>query len=142
MVLKRPVNWNGNTVTIENVVRTGVSVDPVFKTPVNKKLRTTVHTYNAQINLGTKEQDRKMRTLSGDRPNTTGHIVLRTCDLAPHTALPRPEKGWKITALYAGTPLEETVDWLIEEVRLESPLRGQPLLVYCEFEHNRDRSRS
>ncbi len=140
-ILRRPRNFNAVTVKIAELVRTGPTIDPVFKTAVNVKIRKIVRTYRAQVNLGNKEQDRKVRTTSGDRPATEGHLVLRTIDLAPNTSLPKPEKGWQIIELFADTDQAQTVDYLIEEVRHESQLRGRPLLIYCPFEHNRDRSR-
>jgi len=139
MVLKRPRFWNGTAVRVSTLVRTGPSVDDHFRTPRSQKRREVSHLYNAQINFGRKEQDAKFRTDSGDRAQTAAHIVLRTCDLAPYTALPKPEKGWKITVIYEGENEEQAVDYLIEEVRVESPLRGRPLLVYCQFEEDRDR---
>ena len=140
-ILRRPVNWNPVTVKIAELVRTGPTIDPVFRAPVNTKIRKVVHTYKAQVNLGNKQQDKKFRTASGDRPTTEGHIVLRTVDLAPNTPLVKPQKGWQIIALYADTDQELEVDYLIEEVRYESPLRGRPLLIYATFQLNRDRSR-
>jgi len=139
VVAKRPRFWNGNAVRISTLVRTGPSIDPHFKTPRSQKRREVEHLYSAQINFGRKDQDAKFRTDSGDRPDTTAHIVLRTCDLAPYTTLPRPEKGWKIKMLYEGQPEAQAVDYLIEQVRVESPLRGRPLLIYCEFLKDRDR---
>ena len=88
-----------------------------------------------------KDQDHKMRTTSGDRPQTNGWLVFRTFDLAPNSALPKPQNGWQIVELFSGTDQAQTVDYLIEEVRHESQLRGRPLLLYAEFQHNRDRSR-
>jgi hypothetical protein len=114
-------------------------VDEHFRTPRSQKRREVSYLYSAQINFGRKEQEAKLRTDAGDRAETDAHIVLRTCDLAPYTSLPRPETGWKITVIYEGENEEQAVDYLIEEVRVESPLRGRPLLVYCRFEHNRDR---
>ena len=140
MVLGRPFNWNPVGVRIVDLTRSGPTVDPVFKTPVNIKARPQAYDYKAQVNLGRKAQDRKFRTASGDRPQTNAHLVFRTKDLAPYTALPIPQKGWKITALYAGELDEIVVDYLIEEIRYESPLRGRPLLIYVEFSENKDRS--
>jgi hypothetical protein len=139
VVSKRPRFWNGNAVRISSLVRTGPSVDEHFKGPRSQKRREVSYLYNAQINFGRKDQDSKFRTDAGDRAETSAHVVLRTCDLAPHTALPRPEKGWKVTAIYVGESEEQATDYLIEEVRVESPLRGRPLLVYCVFAENRDR---
>ena len=138
-ILRRPINWNPCLVKIADLTRTGPTIDPVFRVAVNAKERNVVRTYSAQVNLGAKTQDAKRRTASGDRPATNAHLVLRTLDLAPNTALPKPEKGWKIVALYVGTDQEMVVDYLIEEVRHESPLRSRPLLIYVEFNKDRDR---
>ena len=141
MALDRPRNWNPSSVRIESLTRTGPTIDPVFRVPLQQKSHPDSYDYPAQINLKRKDQDRKNRTDAGDRALTRGYIILRTKDLAPRTELPIPQKGWKVTALYAGTELEVAVDWKLEEVRYESPLRGLPLLIYCEFEMDRDRSR-
>jgi hypothetical protein len=116
-------------------------VDPVFRTSLNRKVRAATYEYNAQINLGKKAQDRKERVDTGDRTSTRGWLVLRTHDLAAASSPPKPEKGWKIVAIYVGTDQEQEVDYLIEEVRHESPYRGRPLLVYLDFEQNREKAR-
>lgn len=136
-----PAKWNPVAVEVTHVDVAATPTDPVFKNPVNRKARPTTTTYQAQVNSGNKTFERRFRTLMGDRPATKAreHIVIRTCDLAPNTPLPRPSKGDRITKLYKGTPNEEVVDFLIEEVRPESPLNGIPLLVYCEFERDREK---
>lgn len=137
----QPYQWNPVQVTVTHVDVSATPLDPVFKNPVNRKARPSSTTYAAQINFGLKVDERRFRTLMGDRPMTKARarIVLRTCDLVPNTLLPRPKKGDKITTLYVGTANEEAVDYLIEEVRPESPLNGIPLLIYCEFERDRER---
>lgn len=139
MALRRPFHWN--PVTVQIAALDDVQVfDPVFKTPINQKKRTTVRLYQAQVNFGRNQQDRRVRFEAGDRPDTTAHLVMRTCDLAPNVAaLPKPKKGWKITGLYMGTHQEQVVDYLIEQIRHESPLRGAPLLIYVEFRENVER---
>lgn len=140
-VVKRPRFWNPVAVVVRELDRDVSNIDPVFKTPINRKTRIQEHVYNAQVNLGRKAQDRKGRVETGDRPETRGWLVMRTLDLVPNSDLPKPQKGWKIVKLYAGTDQELHVDYLIEEVRHESPLRGRPLLLYVEFELNRERGR-
>jgi hypothetical protein len=127
---------------VVDLVTSGPTIDPVFRSPTVKKVRPTSYVYSAQVNLGSKDQDKKARTETGDRPRTRGHLVFRTRDLAPNTTLPKPKKGWQVKTLFVGTDQEQAVDWLIEEVRIESPLRGRPLLVYCELEMDRDRGHS
>lgn len=141
MVTKLPRNWNPVSVKIRAIDRDPTNYDPVFKVPINRKVRQTEYVYRAQINLGSKAQERKGREDTGDRPDTTGHLILRTCDLAPHSPLPKPEKGWMIVAIYADTDQEQSVEYLIEEVRHESPLRGRPLLIYCPFMDNIEKAR-
>lgn len=134
-----PARWNLVTVTIARLDLPDTAVDPVFKVPTNRKARPQEIDYPAQVNFGLKRKEQRERTLMGDRPNTRARIVLRFVDLAPTTTLPRPRKGDKIVTLYKGTPAEETVDYLIEEVRPESPLGGAPLLLFVEFERDRER---
>lgn len=141
MARKRPVRWNPVTVEVKALSEQESKVDPVFRTARNRKVRTTAYIYNAQVNLGKKAQDRKDRQHLGDRTETRGWILLRTCDLAPNSDLPKPQTGWKITKLFVGTDQEQKVDYLIEEVRHESQLRGRPLLLYCEFERDREKAR-
>ena len=114
-------------------------VDAVFKVPLNRMTRGTDVVYPAQVNMGGKIKDRRFRTLMGDRPETKAWLVMRYADMAPNTSLAMPQKGDVITSLYVGTPAEQVVDYLVEEVRPESPLNGAPLLFYVEF--NRDRER-
>lgn len=142
MVTKLPRNWNPVAVKIRAIDRNASHYDPVFKVPLNRKVRQPEYVYQAQVNLGSKRQEHKGREDTGDRPDTTGHIVLRTCDLTPHSTLPKPEKGWMIVALYADTDQEIAVEYLIEEVRYESPLRGRPLLIYCPFMDNIEKART
>ncbi len=142
MVLRRPRNFNPIKVKIRAIDIAETKFDPDFKVPINRKVRKTEFVYNAQINLGRKEQDSKVRELTGDRTETNGHLVMRTFDLAPNTKLPKPQKGWKIVAIYVDTDQEQKVDYLIEEVRHESPLRGRPLLIYLPFIENVEKARS
>ena len=139
MARKRPVRWNPVRVEIKAINEQASKVDEVFGVPRNRKVRSTTRIYDAQVNLGKKAQDRKDRQSLGDRTETRGWIVLRTADITDE--LPQPQKGWKITKLFVGHPSEQKVDYLIEEVRFESPLRGGPLLIYCEFERDREKAR-
>lgn len=133
MALRRPRSFNAIKVKIKPLDRSATKFDDVFKVPRNRKVRGKAITYPAQINFMRKEQDRKAREDTGDRTVTNGHLVMRTFDLAPNTSLLKPEKGWLITCLYVGTPQEQAVKYLIEEIRHESPLRGAPLLIYLPF---------
>jgi hypothetical protein len=138
-LLNRPYHWNPVGVRIADLTRTGVTIDPIFNTPINQKIRPVTYDYQAQINFGSKRQDRKWRTEEGDRPVTMAHLVMRTLDLSPNTTLPKPQKGWKIVAIYAGTDQEQAVEYVVEELRHESPLRGRPLLIYLPFRENVNR---
>lgn len=142
MALRRPRHWNPVKVTIRAIDVDATRYDPVFKVPGNRKVRGTEYTYDAQVNLGMKAQDKKERVATGDHTDTTGHLVLRTYDLAPNSALPKPQKGWLIVGLYVDTPSEMAVDYLIEEVRHESPKAGEPLLIYVPFIENLEKART
>lgn len=136
-----PYGWNPVRVTVTHVDVSATPIDPVFKNPTNRKAHPSSTTYQAQVNFGLKTDEKRVRTLMGDRPVTKSRsrIVLRTQDLVPTTSLVKPKKGDRITKLYVGTPAEEDVDYLIEEVRGESALGGAPILIYCEFERDRER---
>jgi len=142
VVLRRPRNWNPVSVTLRAIDDDATKWDPVFKVPLNRKARAPEYTYQAQVNFKMKEQDEKNRMDTGDRTTTRGHLVMRTYDLAPNSSLPKPEKGWQVTGLYVGTDQEMVVDYLVEQVRHESPLRGRPLLIYIEFIENVENARS
>ena len=129
-----------------------LSNDPrnVWRSPVNRKQygsapdgSSTKIIYEAQVNFGDSQfrQDRRVRTEPGEREDTFGWLVMRLADLQPKnpSGPVKPEKGWKITRLYVGAPHEIAVDYKIEEVRYESPLRRGPLLLYVEFERDRER---
>lgn len=143
MVLKRPINWNPCKVVIAALDETRSKVDPVFRSARAQKRRPVQRTYAAQVNFGRKDQDKKTRRETGDRSMTFGWLVVRTCDLAPNVpTLPKPKKGDQLVVLYKDTDQEQAVDYLIEHVRHESPLRGRPLLLYIEFAHNREKAPS
>lgn len=141
MVRRRPIRWNPVRVEVRALSEDASKIDDVFRVPRNRKVRPTTYIYNAQVNLGKKAQDRKEPQFLGDRTETSGWILLRTCDLAPNSALPKPVKGWKITKLFVGTDQEQEVDYLIKEARHESQLNGRPLLLYCPFENNIEKAR-
>lgn len=139
--MDRPVRWNPVAVTIAKLDTPSSVVDPVFKAPTNRAVRSQEYIYPAQVNFGLKAKEKAVRTLMGDRANTKARLVMRFVDLAPTTNLPRPAKGDRITKLYVGTPAEEVVDYTIEEVRPESPLAsegGIPVLLFVEFERDRE----
>ena len=142
MVLRRPRNWNPVSVTLRAIDNDATNWDPVFKVPINRKARRPEYSYPAQVNFKMKDQDEKNRRDTGDRTTTSGHLVMRTLDLAPHTDLPKPQKGWQVAMLYGGTDQEMAVDYLVEEVRHESPLRGRPLLIYIEFTEDVEKART
>lgn len=137
-----PRNWNHVGVKLRAIDNDPTHYDPVFKVPLGRKVRATEYIYRAQINLGSKAQERKSREDTGDRPDTRGHILLRTCDLEPNSLLPKPKKGWMVVTLYVGTDQEQAVEYLIEEVRHESPKGGRPLLIYCPFMDNIEKGRT
>lgn len=139
-ILRRPFFPNLICVEIAELSIVQSKVNPVWGSATPQKRRRNKRLYRCQINLGSKRQDRKFRTEKGDRTFTRGHLVFRTMDLAPNTALPKPKKGDQITRIYVDTDQVQDVDWLVEEVRYESPLKGRPLLMYVEFERNREKT--
>lgn len=107
--------------------------DPDFEEPLTKKNRTEEVVLHGQVNLGRSGSafDRRRPSLTGDRAESDGHLVFRKADIEAAGVTLR--KGDRVVRV-AG----EEVDFLLTEVRPESPLGGEFLLVYAEFEENRE----
>jgi hypothetical protein len=129
--------WPARMNTVEIVVRKlskeRTHWDPDFEEPVTKKDRSEEVVLRGQVNLGKAGAafERRSPSLTGDRSESDGHLVFRKADL--DAAAVRLAKGDRVVRI-AGEP----VDFLLTEVRPESPLRGGFLLVYAEFAHNRE----
>jgi len=128
-----PERMNTVEIVVRKLSKDRTHWDADFEEPVTKKDRTEEVTLAGQVNLGRAGAafERRSRSLTGDRAESDGHLVFRKADLdAAGVTL---EKGDRVIRV-AG----EAVDFLLTEVRPESPLRGGFLLVYAEFEHNRE----
>lgn len=100
--------------------------DSDFREPMRSKAFEEVEV-QGQVNFGSKQVDQRGRTMIGDWPRSSAHLVFKMADL--QAAGFEPRKGDRVSEI-AGRPL----DFEIGEVRPESPLRGAFLLLYCEME--------
>ncbi len=110
-------------------------VDSIFREPVSKKKRETVITVEGQVNYGSKKKEARDITQTGDRENSFGWLVFRKCDLEDAGIFLK--KGDRILRIAS-----QVVDHLIDEVRPESVLEGDFLLLYAMFTINREERES
>lgn len=136
-----PKRWNPVDIKIQRLDVPNTFIDDDFREPVSKKKRFTTITLRGQVNFGDRAftVEERSRAAPGDEDVTKAHVVFRRKDLvdaglwdnaAPEDNL---KKGDKIIEI-AG----ESFDLIFSEIRPESPLRGKFLLIYGEFEHERE----
>lgn len=133
--------------------------DKKFKQPIRVKKRKTKVELQGQMNFGSNQKkffDRLMQSLSvgwntmGDLADTIGHCVTTPYLTERAKFLPEggepyygkyiPKKGDLLIG-YADFVPEKGggFDLLVEQVRPESPLRGNPLLLYIDLRQNRNK---
>jgi len=119
-------------IVIEQIDTTKTVKDPDFREQVGVKFRTTRKVLSGQVNLARKKQYFQTdRTRTGDREPTTGHVLFRKADLDNAGVILR--KGDMVVEV--GPESNPTpMNTILTQVRPESPLRGDFLLIYCEFE--------
>lgn len=108
--------------------------DPDFREPIGRQQHYTPIELQGQVNLATKPryfENAPSRT--GDMEPTRGRLVFRKRDL--DTAGVTLKKGDVIVEVGPATS-PTPIDCKIEEVRPESPLRGDFLLIVVEFAWN------
>jgi hypothetical protein len=124
-----PARMNLVEIGLRPLARDATAWDEDFREPLTAKATAAEVTLRGQVNLGSKQFHGRDRTATGDREPSAGHLVFRKADL--DAAGVRPGKGDRVVRI-AG----EAVDFVITEVRPESPLRGEFRLVYAEFTHD------
>jgi len=128
-----PERMNTVEIVVRKLSKDRTHWDRDFEEPVTKKDRSAEVTLHGQVNLGRAGAAfaRRSPSLTGDRVESDGHLVFRKADLdAAGVTLAKGDRVVRIAS--------EDVDFLLTEVRPESPLRGGFLLVYAELDHNRE----
>ena len=106
----------------------GVSFDSDFREPTGAIVsREDTVTLQGQINFGSKESEGLDRTRTGDRAPSFGWCVFEKAYIDDEGVTLK--KGDKIIKVAS-----QDVDLTLTEVRFESPLDGDFLLIYTEFE--------
>jgi hypothetical protein len=118
-------------IVIEQLNTTTTVKDPDFREAVGVKHHKTQIVVQGQVNLATRPKYfMSAPSRTGDMEPTRGKLVFRKRDLA--TAGVTLRKGDRIVEV--GPASDPTpIDCEIEEVRPESPLRGDFLLIVVEF---------
>jgi hypothetical protein len=128
-----PERMNTVEIVVRKLAKNRTHWDSDFEEPITKKDRSVEIFLRGQVNLGRAGSafERRSPSLTGDRAESDGHLVFRKADLdAAGVTLAKGDRVIRIAG--------EAVDFLLTEVRPESPLGGGFLLVYAEFEHNRE----
>lgn len=124
-----PFRLNLVEIVLRPLAKADTAWDPDFREPLGAKATGKEVTLLGQVNLGSKQLRERDRTATGDREPSEGHLVFRRMDV--EAAGIAVKKGDRVVRV-AGEP----VDFVITEVRPESPLAGKFLLVYAEFTHD------
>jgi len=125
-----PMMMNLVEVKIARVRLTHTTVDPVYKEVVGKEERNTV---TLQAQNKTIMESYQYPSASGDETNTSGHLVFKKKYLEEMNV--SLKKGDKVVSI-AG----DTVDYDIIEVRSESALGGNNLLIFAVYGRAKERS--
>ena len=124
-----PVVINEVEIEIQQLDTADTYTDPVFREPVSKKSYADTILLIGQVNFWNKQFYERQITRSGDNEPSYGHLLFRDQDLAD--AGVTLQKGDRIRKI-AG----KDVDFIVKEVRFESPLDGEFLLTYVLFGQN------
>lgn len=125
-----PLRMNLVEIKIAQLRMSHTTIDSVYKEVVGKESRKTVILEGQDKRF---RQSQLRAKLGGDETVTAGHLVFKKDYLDNMDVHLR--KGDRILEI-AGEP----VNYDIEEVRYESPLRGKNLLVYVEYREPKERS--
>lgn len=127
-----PFRMNLVRIVIEQLNTTTTITDPDFREAVGVKHHATRIEVQGQVNLATRPRYfESTPSRSGDMENTRGKLVFRKQYLDDEGVTLR--KGDRIVEVGpASSPTP--IDCKIDEVRPESPLRGDFLLIVVEFE--------
>lgn len=126
-----PFRMNLVRIQIEQLNLTTTSKDPDFREAIGKKKYSAPIELEGQVNLATKPQYFiSSPSRSGDTQDTRGKLVFKKSYLKEQSVTLR--KGDHI--IEVGPATDPTpIDCDIDEVRPESPLRGDFLLIVVKF---------
>lgn len=130
-----PIRFNPVPISIRQLDVAATHVDSDFNEPISRKVEGTVITVDGQINFGNKIFNELEQSRTGDELTTVGHLLFRKCDLDNASLVLK--KGDRVVAIAS-----QATDLIIREVRPESPLNGDFLLIYCELEEDREKHAS
>ena len=133
-----PLRYNPIRVVIRKILRSDTYVDPDFGNPVGGEagiMYSDPIELEGQVNFGKKVFQKFLNTQAGDSNNSAGHIVFLKRKLDELGV--KIDKGDKIVEI-GPSGSAQIVDFVIDEVRPESPWRGDFLLFYAQFKDNRD----
>lgn len=136
-----PARMNLRSIEFEVLDRQRVVLDSDFDEPIGGDLRGQRFTVDGQYNFRGGPFKRRSTRLSGDEETVVGHLVFRMCDLIDG-GLATKNNGTIDITLKKGDRVirigKRTLDLEIVEVRPESPLRGDFLLVYVDLVQGRE----
>jgi hypothetical protein len=127
-----PFRMNMVRIKIAQLNTTTTQKDPDFREAVGVKHYSTPIELEGQVNLATKPKYfMSAPSRTGDMEPTRGKLVFRKRDLtAAGVTLQKGDKIIEVGPVSDPTP----IDCELVEVRPESPLRGDFLLIVAEFE--------
>jgi len=121
-----PFRMNLVSIKIMSFSHTSTNWDPDFREPVSDKSFESVVEVKGQVNWGRKDDKVLRRTRVGDAEPSYCWLVFRKKDLEDQGV--EIKKNDKVIEI-AG----KSVDLVVNEVRNESPLRGEFLLTYVDL---------
>ena len=124
-----PYRMNPVEIKIRQFNHQETNWDEDFREPWSDESYDGVITVRGQVNLGGKTEREVSRTNTGDAEPSYAWLVFRKRDLdeaSPPVVLKKADKVIEIAG--------EAVDFVIRELRTESPLRGRFLLLYAILE--------
>lgn len=140
-VCATPSRINERIIRFQRLDRT-VSLDPDFGEPFGEDITITATIdVVGQVNFGSKSFRKRSNTLSGDEERVKGHLVFKMCDLID--AGLATQSGSKISFVLEKGDLvtrigDKPTDFEVYEIRPESPLQGDFLLVYVDLVNHKE----
>ncbi len=128
-----PYKWNPVTIKVRQLQISSAYQDPDFSEPASPITFGDEILMEAQVNMMSRNFEGLLRSLTGDKENSNGHLVFRNPIADTSGNLVGLQKGDKITEM-AGV----ATDLFITEARPESPLNGTFLLWYVRFTQNQE----
>ena len=124
-----PVFMNLVPISIRQLDTVATHIDSDFREPISRKVQGAPVLLYGQVNLGSKTYEERETGRTGDEIPTIGHLVFEKAVLDAASVILR--KGDRVVGIAS-----QATDLMIREVRPESPLNGDFLLIYCELEED------